>query len=366
MLTQLTFLDNRREMGHPSFRHFECGHVFSDDELLDIVADTLADPVRDSDEEEFDEADYTPHYDSDSLPSVKLNEHTNRCSSYDSRKPDISDEGFDDACTDIEVYDYYYGWKNRRHWKPSFDHPYVFPETMPGAFGGTLPLACDYTTAERENQRITKMIFEELPHGKKCFMSEEAFRKWMDSLGKDDSPKSPHEFHYEEPNRMTFEAAREFLLKTASDDHDLMTVLNKYVSDELSSQMPGINSPRAIKKRPVRCWRLIALAASTNGWFRDPYGKAIVHYDAERKVFDATIPLNDTVVRSENITEVLDIYTCSPLKWNRIDMHRYLRIPKAIDCVPKMERPLELKFLETEGCCRMNDAWNTTTPMKAE
>lgn len=71
MLTQRTFLDSWREMGHPDLRHFEYDHIFSDDRLLDIVADMLADPVRDSDEEEFDEADLRIPKDMDCVPEME-------------------------------------------------------------------------------------------------------------------------------------------------------------------------------------------------------------------------------------------------------------------------------------------------------
>lgn len=341
MLQQRTSIE-ARTLGHPNLRLIPYGHVPTDEELLDVAASTLVDPIVDSDEEDCINNDFSHLNDADSIPSVRLNELDERFSSYDTRQPDVLDVDFEDACTDIDILNYYYGWKDRKHRKTKYDHPYLLSEELFDRYGLVFPLVVDYATAQREDERIAKLIFKELPYTKDSVMTKEAFTKWKESsLGKCD-PNEPifkcNTFTYEEPTRrLTFDDAKQYLKELSDGDSQLRAILNRAMKSSQESN------------KPTRCWRQIAAASSTEGWFRDPYCKAVVHYDKDSDTFDNIVLLSDIIVARLVTDNTVDYYSLTTTSWLIKETHMCIPLVKALDCVPKMPRSLEFEFLERHG-----------------
>lgn len=124
------------------------------------------------------------------LPSERFfGEIGNRPNAYDARKPDISDVDMEDLFTDIDLEEYYYGWATGKHYS-KYGHPWVLKDDM-NLFHlkEPVPLTCSYEDAQRDNERIQGIIFEEI--AKQRFVGKKEFEKWMESIGTDEMPDEP-------------------------------------------------------------------------------------------------------------------------------------------------------------------------------
>lgn len=124
------------------------------------------------------------------LPSERFfGEIGNRPNAYDARKPDISDVDMEDLFTDIDLEEYYYGWATGKHYS-KYGHPWVLKDDM-NLFHlkEPVPLTCSYEVAQREDERIQGIIFEEIT--KQRFVGKKEFEKWMSSIGTDEMPDEP-------------------------------------------------------------------------------------------------------------------------------------------------------------------------------
>ena len=126
------------------------------------------------------------------LPSERFfGEIGNRPNAYDARKPDVTDIDMEDLFTDIDLEEYYYGWATGKHYS-KYGHPWVLKEDMDMFLFNLrepVPLTCPYEVAQREDERIQGIIFDEIDQQK--FVGKKEFEKWMASIGTDEKPDEP-------------------------------------------------------------------------------------------------------------------------------------------------------------------------------